>query len=862
MSGFSRITACSYNLLHCPELTFRYGSTPEAERTVNPDSEYIRNLEASMQTFEQAVSYSPNQAFIGAVSPLELPPRPWSGKDAPPVKEVFRPEGPFGDILEEAAVLGLLKLADSFDLVLLEDGFAETAKNALQKLSALGNTDLSKLDSEVSIDRIEEETSQGALPLYYKKKLAGCVKAAHPDDLSLRAHVIFENLASKAGAAYSVLSLMTRNGIDPASIDYIIETSEEACGDANQRGGGNFAKAIGELAGLNNATGSDTRSFCAGPVHGILQAASLVKAGTFNRVIVAAGGTTAKLAMNSKKHIEKGFPVLEDAMGSYALLVESADSSGNSSGIIIRNDITGIHRIGSGSSPQHVIQNLVADPLSKLSMRFDEVDYYAPELHNPEITEAGGAGNVTLANLKMIAAMAVMKKQIERTDIDSFIEKHGSAGWAPTQGHIPSGIPALGWILKWFEEGRIRNAMIIGKGSLFLGRMTGLFDGVSILLERPESKSEIRNSAAEPAGEKSGEQGAASTSGRGSGKKTLRVGLTIPGSESGADELFRGARDAEAMMEGLEVVCFGDAGSDPDEAHRLMEKSLASGNIDSAVTFHYPFPLGTATVGLAKAPGSGRDIFIASTTGISDTDRSAALVRNAVAGIAAAKAWGIPEPTIGLLNLDGARRAMNELKQLASAGWNINIVRSARGDELLRGNDIIAGTADVIVCDTLSGNAFLKMLAGFSSGGMLEVEGSGYGPGLGGESPLINIISRASGAQVTAASIIYSAKMAEAGLLSIYRDEVKSAAQAGYGRVEKASGNEAGESASPEPVPVDAEIEGVDVLMLDEAVILLKREGIYCEAGMGCTGPVVMLSNNDLARAAELLRKNHILGEE
>ena len=58
--------------------------------------------------------------------------------------------------------------------------------------------------------------------------------------------------------------------INIGDIDYIIECSEEACGDMNQRGGGNFAKAIGETLGLNNATGSDLRSFCAAPSHPLL----------------------------------------------------------------------------------------------------------------------------------------------------------------------------------------------------------------------------------------------------------------------------------------------------------------------------------------------------------------------------------------------------------------------------------------------------------------------------------------------------------------------------------------------------------------------------------------------------------------
>ena len=37
-------------------------------------------------------------------------------------------------------------------------------------------------------------------------------------------------------------------------------------------------------------------------------------------------------------------------------------------------------------------------------------------------------------------------------------------------------------------DGKISNAMIVGKGSLFLGRMTNLFDGVSIVMEKMKEK--------------------------------------------------------------------------------------------------------------------------------------------------------------------------------------------------------------------------------------------------------------------------------------------------------------------------------------------------------------------------------------
>ena len=132
---------------------------------------------------------------------------------------------------------------------------------------------------------------------------------------------MFENLVVKASGVVSAVQLIRKNNIDPLSVDYVIECSEEACGDMNQRGGGNFAKSIAEMAGLQNASGSDTRGFCAAPTHALINAAALVKAGVYKNVMVVAGGASAKLGMNAKDHIKKGLPVLEDVVGGFAILV-------------------------------------------------------------------------------------------------------------------------------------------------------------------------------------------------------------------------------------------------------------------------------------------------------------------------------------------------------------------------------------------------------------------------------------------------------------------------------------------------------------------------------------------------------------
>ena len=842
---------CSYNLFYAPNLTLLTGTTPESEKHKNPGSEYVKNIENSFRTYEEMVSYPPNQVFIGNLDPDELPEKPWfknTGK-APN-------SGPFGRILDEPFLYALIRFADVFKLVIFEKDFSIEAEALLKADDAMEGADYTGYRDDFTKEQLEKEIKNGALPLTLGGKIVGCVKDAHPDDINLRNRTILENLISKGTGIYAVRRLLADSTVSPESIGYIIETSEEACGDMNQRGGGNFAKAIGELSGLVNATGSDTRSFCAGPVHGLIQAASLVASGTFSKVILAAGGSSAKLAMNSKKHISGGYPVLEDSLGSFAVLIER-DAEG---GIVLRNDIVGTHKIGSGASPQAVINDLVVNPLYSASYHISDVDRFAPELQNSEITEAAGAGNVTLANLKMIAAMAVIKKEIERPQMGAFIDKHGLPGWAPTQGHIPSGIPALGWFVKWANAGKIKRGLIIGKGSLFLGRMTNLFDGVSILAERNTGKSSTGNR---------GENAAVHS-------ETTLIGIAVPGLESDESLVYSGAEEAEKSNPLIKVKYYGKKNGDPKEAQRELTNDLASGRIDGAVMFHYSFPIGTATVGRLRTPGSGSCLFLATTTGTMSSHRVKGLVLNTIAGIAAAKAYGVTDPSVGFLNLDGAVSALKAVKQLSNAGYRVNLKSSYRGDALLRGNDILSGTADVVVCDSLTGNVIIKLLSAYSTAGRLEVAGSGYGIGLGNMENIISIISRASGAPVIADAVLFTARMVKNGLLSVYREELAGARKAGLDKIIKGltgepdsegganytamnSGISSGtalKSGISEPArePVESEIEGIDVLSIDKAVELLKGKGIYCEPGMGCTGPVIMVSGKKKRDASKILK--------
>lgn len=468
------IRGAAYSLAHVPELVAVGGTTPAAEQRQHPDSEYLRRLPGHLRGFAECVAYPPHQVYIGDLSPHELAeiPRPWHEH----LLKEASPRGPWGDIVAQDVFYLALKQADVFDLVGLEAGFVEATRarvpaDLLPPLPIPGPaaTDLSVLRAQ-----------PGVIGLPHQGQTVGYVRRAHDFDPSLSAGVVLENLAAKATAVLALQSLLTRLGLDAGAIDYLIETSEEAVGDMNQRGGGNLAKAVGETCGCVAATGVDLRAFCAAPAHGLVVAAALVDGGVFEQVVVLGGGALAKLGLNSRDHVLGGRPVLEDVLGAFAVLVAGDD------GIhpVLRTDRVGRLRIGSGTSPQAVIEALVIEPLRKAGLTVRDVDRYAAELQNPDITEPAGAGDVPRSNYRLIAATGVRHGQLARAEFEDFVSHRGLPGFAPTQGHIPSGVPYIGHACRDIMDGRAQRVMIIGKGSLFLGRMTGLFDGISVLIEK------------------------------------------------------------------------------------------------------------------------------------------------------------------------------------------------------------------------------------------------------------------------------------------------------------------------------------------------------------------------------------------
>lgn len=355
-----------------------------------------------------------------------------------------------------------------------------------------------------------------------------------------------------------------------------------------------------------------------------------------------------------------------------------------------------------------------------------------------------------------------------------------------------------------------------------------------------------------------------------------RIALTGMGSEHGEENAMQAAQ--MAAKRGVDVYYIGSLEAEgvttihvanDDEGHKKMEEMVEQGQVDGAVTMHFPFPIGVSTVGRVITPARGKEMFVATTTGTSSSDRIEGMIKNAIYGVITAKACGVKEPTVGILNVDGARQTEMALNQLREGGYDLHWATSARADggAVMRGNDVLQGTPDVMVMDSLTGNVMIKMMSAYTTGGSFEATGYGYGPGIGMDyEKLILIISRASGAPLIASALEYAAQLVRGKVFEVAKREFAAAEKAGLSKIlaaRKAASKPAEaeeEVKCPPAEPCTASIPGIEVMDLEDAAKVLWKNGIYAETGMGCTGPLVMMSEANLEKASQLLKAAGYIG--
>ena len=180
---------------------------------------------------------------------------------------------------------------------------------------------------------------------------------------------------------------------------------------------------------------------------------------------------------------------------------------------------------------------------------------------------------------------------------------------------------------------------------------------------------------------------------------------------------------------------------------------------------------------------------------------------------------------------------------------------------------VLQGTPDVMVMDSLTGNVMIKMMSAYTTGGSFEATGYGYGPGIGMDyEKLILIISRASGAPLIANALEYAAQLVRGKVFEVAKREFAAAEKAGLSKIlaaRKAASKPAEaeeEVKCPPAEPCTASIPGIEVMDLEDAAKVLWKNGIYAETGMGCTGPLVMMSEANLEKASQLLKAAGYIG--
>ena len=474
------IKEVGYVMVYVPDFV-RYGSKPS--RDIAENNGLLQEINDHLRSYEDVLRYAPHQVFIGNKHPDELNEvaKPWYEH----LLQDGKRHGPFGEIMPEDEFYGWLKVADDFDLLWLDSDFIEQIRGKFAAHPFTGEAQVKKLGEGKPIEEIEEIIEQGAaLPLYFYGKLIGSIRRDHDKDDTLKAEVLLENLLAKASGSLAMLHLFKRAKIESVDIDFILDCTETAVGDRYNRGGGSLSKAMAEMCGCLNATGNDIRAFCCAPNHALINAAGLVESGIHNNVVVAGGGCLAKVGMKFSSHLKHNMPILEDVIAGIAFLVTKDDGISP----VLRLDSIGKHDVGAGSPQQAIMTSLIIKPLDRLGLKMTDIDKYATEMHNPEITLPAGSGDTPTTNYKTMAALAVLNKQIDRKEMEKFVKERGMPGFSPTQGHIPSAVPFLGHALEAMKRGEMKRAMFVAKGSLFLGRMSQLSDGISFLLEANSNK--------------------------------------------------------------------------------------------------------------------------------------------------------------------------------------------------------------------------------------------------------------------------------------------------------------------------------------------------------------------------------------
>ncbi len=186
----------------------------------------------------------------------------------------------------------------------------------------------------------------------------------------------------------------------------------------------------------------------------------------------------------------------------------------------------------------------------------------------------------------------------------------------------------------------------------------------------------------------------------------------------------------------------------------------------------------------------------------------------------------------------------------------------------MRGNDVLQGTPDIMVMDSLTGNVTIKMMSAHTTGGSFEAAAMAMAPASARTTTSSSSSSPAPAARPLIANAIeYAAQLVRGKVFEVAKKEFEAAEKAGLSRILRRQGRrralpprqrKRSSARAPSPAPPASPVSRSWTLRTLPKV--LWKAGIYAETGMGCTGPLVMMSEANHEKAVELLKGAGYIG--
>ena len=276
----------------------------------------------------------------------------------------------------------------------------------------------------------------------------------------------------------------------------------------------------------------------------------------------------------------------------------------------------------------------------------------------------------------------------------------------------------------------------------------------------------------------------------GSFGKRPKIALTGMGSEHGEENAMEAA--LMAAKDGVDVYYIGTLEAEgvttvkvanDEEGHKKMEEMLANGEVDGASNHALPIPNRSIYSRTSSDTGKGkRNVYSEYNRNIQHRsyrryDQEHDLRNHCSKSMRKCQSNSRnPECRRSTSDRESSQKSCRRTDMIS------HFAESGRADGgcVMRGNDVLQASPDIMVTDSLTGNILVKMPFIRKTGGSFEATGYGYGPGIGeGYEQLVMIVSRASGAPVIAGAIRYAAQLVRNKVFEVAKAEFAAAKKAG-----------------------------------------------------------------------------------